>query len=151
MLRVEREAVLDGRERETLERLIDGLRDCELVVERPTEEERRVGVENERRALVDGVRPMVCVGVRFVFRRMPELVDRDVVPRDGSRETPPLERRIEFERPKISRVERDPDGVRVTERRNVTGEPERVELLGLLPAPNRELPPPQRPIAPRSF
>lgn len=148
MLRVERDAPAD--ERETRERLIDGLRERELDVERLAVD-RRVGVEEERRTLVDGVRPMVRVGVRIVFRRMPELVDREVVPRDRSREMPPLERPAAVERPNTSRVERDPIGARVTERRGVTAGAERVEPLELLPAPNRELPLRERPIVVRPF
>ena len=97
MVRVERDGVLDEREREALERLAEALRDGVRAVERLTDDEREGG-ENVRRALVDGLRPIVRAGVRLLLRRIVGLLDRCELLRVGSREMPPLELRAEFER-----------------------------------------------------
>ncbi len=97
MVRVDREVVLDERERETLERLTDALRDGDRAVERLADD--REGGVNVRRVLVAGLRPIVRAGVRLLLlRRIVEPLERCVLPRVGSREIPPLERRVEFER-----------------------------------------------------
>ncbi len=97
MVRVDREVVLDEREREALERLAEALRDGVRVVERLADDDREGG-ENVRRMLVDGLRPIVRAGVRLLLRRIVELLERWLLPRVGNREMPPLEVRAEFER-----------------------------------------------------
>ncbi len=97
MVRLDRDGVLDERDRETLERLADEPRDDVRAGERPADDDRD-GVVIVRRVLVDGLRPMVRAGVRLLLRRIVEPLDRCELPRVGSREMPPLELRAEFER-----------------------------------------------------